>query len=388
MSTAHEFDDELLSAYLDNEVTAAERALVEERLRTDERARQLLDDLRAASQAVKSLPRPRLGRDLAAAVFKDIEQHSPTLDRARVLAMPVRDDDATKSGGSSGSRGLIWASLAVAAALMLMVLRGEQQPPRGGDIVRNSEKKIGSADGDGEAMAVQDGAGSRQRDPDRSGQLADTSKVRDPASNARRGVAGDREDEPVRATPSAAREMTPPPPAAASADADAEAAEEPSSEAATALETIRVDVAGDDVAAAFQEALASAGIALMDDDLPAEVAADVAVVLAGDAAETTDAALAYVVEATPAQIDAVAAALRLREQPAAPAADATTAELTDDLNAESRPGRAWRAPGGRARVVQSGAAEAVAGDAAPAAGSAGFSGGGAKRVVFLLYREQ
>jgi anti-sigma factor RsiW len=48
MSTAHEFDDELLSAYLDNEVTAAERALVEERLRTDERARQVLDDLRTA----------------------------------------------------------------------------------------------------------------------------------------------------------------------------------------------------------------------------------------------------------------------------------------------------------------------------------------------------
>ncbi|MGN6544305.1 MAG: anti-sigma factor family protein, partial [Aureliella sp.] len=53
----HEFEEHLLSAYLDNELSADERALVEERLKTDPGARQLLDDLKRVRSLVFTLPR-------------------------------------------------------------------------------------------------------------------------------------------------------------------------------------------------------------------------------------------------------------------------------------------------------------------------------------------
>ena len=52
----YELDDELLSAYLDDELSADERALVEARLATDPAAQQSLEQLRSVSQSVRSLP--------------------------------------------------------------------------------------------------------------------------------------------------------------------------------------------------------------------------------------------------------------------------------------------------------------------------------------------
>lgn len=48
--------DELLSAYLDGELTAAEQAEVERLLATDPAARQLLDELRTLSATLQALP--------------------------------------------------------------------------------------------------------------------------------------------------------------------------------------------------------------------------------------------------------------------------------------------------------------------------------------------
>ncbi len=52
-----EFTDELLSAYLDGELSPAERAQVESQLAADPQARQLVEELRALSGAVRDLPR-------------------------------------------------------------------------------------------------------------------------------------------------------------------------------------------------------------------------------------------------------------------------------------------------------------------------------------------
>ncbi|MDX1945899.1 MAG: zf-HC2 domain-containing protein [Pirellulaceae bacterium] len=60
-----EFSDELLSAYLDDQLTAAERAEVEAHLAADPAARQMLDELRALSGEVRSLPAHRAGSDFA-----------------------------------------------------------------------------------------------------------------------------------------------------------------------------------------------------------------------------------------------------------------------------------------------------------------------------------
>jgi anti-sigma factor RsiW len=48
----YDLDDELLSAYIDNELSAEERAAVEARLASDPAAQQLLHELRSVSQSV------------------------------------------------------------------------------------------------------------------------------------------------------------------------------------------------------------------------------------------------------------------------------------------------------------------------------------------------
>ena len=52
-----EFDDELLSAYVDDELTAEERATVEERLRCDPEAARLVEELRVLSKSLQAMPR-------------------------------------------------------------------------------------------------------------------------------------------------------------------------------------------------------------------------------------------------------------------------------------------------------------------------------------------
>lgn len=66
--------NELLSAYLDDELTAAERAEVERLLAASPAARQLLDELRALSTTLQSLPRQKLKDDLSRQVVAIAEQ--------------------------------------------------------------------------------------------------------------------------------------------------------------------------------------------------------------------------------------------------------------------------------------------------------------------------
>jgi hypothetical protein len=137
-----DFDDELLSAYVDNELTPAERAAVEERLRTDERARQTLAELQRAADALKALPARRLGRDLTANIWAAID--SQKSGEPPVLTLPRRD----AAGPSGKGRGLIWAALAIAAAIMLMVLRPGAELGDQGSVAKNKEKSDAKAPND------------------------------------------------------------------------------------------------------------------------------------------------------------------------------------------------------------------------------------------------
>lgn len=99
-----DFDDSLLSAYVDGELTDEQRAKVEARLAEDPQARQLLDELEAVSVKVRSLPRAQLTGDMRAAVFQQIDGPSVPLQPSK-LTMRKR---------------LLWPLLATAALLMLM----------------------------------------------------------------------------------------------------------------------------------------------------------------------------------------------------------------------------------------------------------------------------
>jgi hypothetical protein len=152
-----DFDDELLSAYVDSELTARERAAVEERLRTDERARQTLAALQRAADALKALPARRLGRDLTADIWAAIDSQrndsqkvgAQQNDDPAMLTLPPRN-----AAGSSGKgRGLIWAALAIAAALMLMVLRPGAELRNEGSVARTAPQSGAKAPKDAKVDA-------------------------------------------------------------------------------------------------------------------------------------------------------------------------------------------------------------------------------------------
>ncbi|QDT01366.1 anti-sigma factor [Adhaeretor mobilis] len=107
----------MLSAYLDGELTAEDRAAVEARLERDPAARKTLDELRQLSSTVQSLPAEGLGYDLKQRVLDQIglEQISQKqIERATPANLPM---DHHSSGRR---RGFVWAGLATAATLMLM----------------------------------------------------------------------------------------------------------------------------------------------------------------------------------------------------------------------------------------------------------------------------
>src|SRR6478609_3128068 len=91
----HELDDELLSAYMDGELSADERAAVEARLTTDQAAQQLLHELRSVSQSVQAMPTESLGRDLSEEIVRRARETAPT---------PSRSSSATAAAASEFPR--------------------------------------------------------------------------------------------------------------------------------------------------------------------------------------------------------------------------------------------------------------------------------------------
>lgn len=136
-SNNDDFDDELLSAFVDDELTPTERAQVESRLKTDPRSAALVEELRALSKAMKSLPQEKLPRDLRSAVMANVSRrandHEPV-----VLSMPTSSER-----WALRRRGMVWSAIAIAGAVLLSVT----QPPANdeGDVARRSPA---SADGD------------------------------------------------------------------------------------------------------------------------------------------------------------------------------------------------------------------------------------------------
>lgn len=98
---------ELLSAYVDGEVTANERAVVEGALRTDPQARQLLEELRRTAAAVSALPRHAAPASLAV----DLDAQ---LERAQLLSGFGRRAEGRSGWGK-------WQTPLKAAAMLAVV---------------------------------------------------------------------------------------------------------------------------------------------------------------------------------------------------------------------------------------------------------------------------
>jgi len=127
--------NELFSAYLDGELTAAEQAEVERLLASSPAARQLLDDLRALSATLQALPQRKLGEDLSRQVLQAAEQRKhaeASGGEIESLPMPRR----SLSERFLNRRTLAWVGLAVAIAVMISINERRQGVAPKNDVVR------------------------------------------------------------------------------------------------------------------------------------------------------------------------------------------------------------------------------------------------------------
>jgi len=121
---------ELLSAYLDGELSAAEQAQVEQLLVASAQARQLLEELRALSSALKSLPAQKIGEDLSESVLRMAQRRMMT--QSVSTETPVEPLSKTISRRLKNPRIWAWQAAIVAVALLLLLYNShENTPPPG-----------------------------------------------------------------------------------------------------------------------------------------------------------------------------------------------------------------------------------------------------------------
>jgi hypothetical protein len=111
--------DELLSAYLDGELEAADAARIEQLLSEDEQAQATLDEMQAVRRALRALPRHQLDVDFSSGVIRSAE-------RVVLLgeSLGVSGSAEPASGLERHWRRIVWPLVAVAAALLIAVNPG------------------------------------------------------------------------------------------------------------------------------------------------------------------------------------------------------------------------------------------------------------------------
>jgi hypothetical protein len=143
-------DEELLSAYLDGELSADERLRVEHSLAESPASRQLLDELRSIRTSLQRIPRARLGHDFADQVLREAEKEVLSVtagadgdalesdrERPNVVSPIARVEMAEEPGRISWRRlrrPVIWASLTLAAGLLIMFVDRDRRPNPGREV--------------------------------------------------------------------------------------------------------------------------------------------------------------------------------------------------------------------------------------------------------------
>jgi anti-sigma factor RsiW len=114
-------ENELFSAYLDGELTAAERAQVEQLLAADPAARQLLEELRKVSEEVRALPKQSLGEDLRTSILRQAERRMLTEESAGTVEKTAAPMPLARSifRRFTTPRVIIWTTITVVFAIMI-----------------------------------------------------------------------------------------------------------------------------------------------------------------------------------------------------------------------------------------------------------------------------
>ena len=131
----HQIPEELISAYLDGELTSDEQLLVEEALRDDPQSQQLLEDLQSLHDRLQAIPRSEPSRDYTQQILRRAERailtgtSEPGSSELTSNAPAKPAVAAISSKDSPGNwKHVIWASTALAATLLLALLFQPDHP--------------------------------------------------------------------------------------------------------------------------------------------------------------------------------------------------------------------------------------------------------------------
>lgn len=131
----NQIPEELISAYLDGELTSDEQLLVEEALRNDPQSQQLLEDLQSLHDRLQAIPRSEPSRDYTEQILRRAERailtgSSETDSSTLTNDAPVHKSVITPNTQDSHGnwKHVIWASTALAATLLLALLLQPDQP--------------------------------------------------------------------------------------------------------------------------------------------------------------------------------------------------------------------------------------------------------------------
>lgn len=139
MSELHE--NELISAYLDGELSGEERARVEQLLATNADARQLVDELRALSTTLQSLPAQTVGESLSDRVLRIAERRTlagsvvktdedTSADKEEHWPVRGRTDWPRAFRRLAQPRTILWPAAAVAVAVVIMLSNRRDAGPQ------------------------------------------------------------------------------------------------------------------------------------------------------------------------------------------------------------------------------------------------------------------
>jgi anti-sigma factor RsiW len=121
--------EELISAYVDGELSPEERAQVEKWLADIPELRQLHDELRAVKSSLQSLPRHKLDHDLGETVLRRAERTVLAGSSEVSVAGRVGPAGPLEAWWSHNTwRRWAWPAVAIAAALLLIVFDSQRQP--------------------------------------------------------------------------------------------------------------------------------------------------------------------------------------------------------------------------------------------------------------------
>lgn len=123
--------EELISAYLDDELAPQERAEVEQMMAAEPALRKLHEELAALRATMQSLPRHKLEHDLGPAVLRRAERlvlRGGTTEGSAEDPSPMVSLRQWWSQGA-GWRRLAWPAIAVAAALLIALFETREDKP-------------------------------------------------------------------------------------------------------------------------------------------------------------------------------------------------------------------------------------------------------------------